>query len=150
LSHGEVTELNCAFSLRSDTPEEIIDTLLYMTGQDDGEPQSLPSHPFFGSARWRHMLRGSDAELDAESYGIAGVEMSESSGRYRITIRCNLINFDNDIDQFIHWITPYIHAQRGDFIGYTRSQDVEPVTQLLFPNRTFTRQLPDEIDGVPV
>lgn len=120
-----------------------------MTGQDGDEQKSLPSHPLFGAARWRQMLRGSGDDNDAEAYGIAGVELSENSGRYHVTIRCNLVNFDREIDQFIQWITPYIHAHAGDFVGYTRSQDVEPVTLLLYPNRTFTRQLPDEIWSEP-
>jgi hypothetical protein len=144
------TEFNCAFSLKNSTPDEVVDALLFMTGQDDNEPKSLPKHPLFDAARWRHMLRGPAADLNAEAYGIAGLELSESSGRYRVTIRCNLVNFDTEIGQFIEWITPHIFAHRGDFIGYTRSQDVEPVTLLLYPNRTFIRQLPDEIDGEPV
>lgn len=145
------TELNCAFSLKRNTPDAIIETLLFMTGQDDDEPESLPPHPLFASTRWRQMLRGtSRADIGAEAYGIAGVELSETSGRCRITIRCNLTNFDTEIGQFIDWITPHIFARRGDFIGYTRSQEMEPLTLLLYPNGTQTRQLPDEVDGEPV
>jgi hypothetical protein len=147
---GSYTELNCAFSLKRDTPEEIGNALLFMTGQDDEEPERLPKHPLFSAARWRHMLRGSGADVDAEAYGDARVELSESSGRYRVSIRRTFKNFDEEIEKFVDWITPYIFARPGDFIGYTRSGDVEPVTLLLYPNRTFTRQLPDEIDGEPV
>jgi len=147
---GTYTELNCAFSLKRDTPEEIERALLFMTGQDDEEPKRLPEHPLFGTARWRHMLRGSGTDLDSEVYGDARVELSESSGRYRVTIRRTLQNYDREIGQFIDWITPYIFARPGDFIGYTRSEDVEPVTLLLYPNRTLTRASPDEIDGEPL
>jgi len=144
------TELNCAFSLRRDTPDEVVDTLLYLTGQDDEEPKHLPEHPFFKAARWRHFLRGGPSNDKADSYGIAGLELSESSGRFCVTIRCNLIDFDTETDQFISWVAPYIFARPGDFIGYKRSQSEEPVTLLLYPNRTVTRQLPNEIDGEPV
>jgi hypothetical protein len=144
------TELNCAFSLKRHTPEEIVDTLASMAGQDEEEPKSLPKHPLFGATRWRHMLRRSSADGEAESYGDAGVQVSDGCTRYRVTIRCTLRNYGNEIDQFIDWITPYIFARHGDFIGYTRSEDVEHVTLLLYPNRTFTRARPDEIGGEPV
>ena len=144
------TELNCAFSLKRDTPEEIENALLFMTGQDEEEPARLPKHPLFGAERWRHLLRGSRADLDAEACGDARIELSESSGRFQVSIRRTLWNRASEIDQFIDWITPYIFARPGDFIGYMRSEDAEPVTFLLYPNRNFTRQLPDEIDGEPV
>jgi hypothetical protein len=147
---GAYTELNCAFSLKRHTPGEVENALLFMTGQDDEEPKSLPKHPLFGAARWRHMLRGSGADLDAETYGDARVELSESSGRFCVIIRRTLWNHDSEIVQFIDWITPYVFARPGDFIGYTRSKGEEPVTLLLYPNRTLTRAPPDEIDGEPV
>lgn len=139
------TELNCAFSLKRDTPEEIVDTLLFMTGQDDAEPKRLPEHPLFGASRWRHMLNRVSEDSDAQAW----LEVADS-GRYRVSIRCTLTNSGSEINQFIHWITPYIFTRPGDFIGYTRSDDVEPITLLLYPNRTFTRDLPDEIDGEAV
>ncbi len=48
---GMYTELNCAFSLRRDTPEDVTDVLLFMTGQDDKEPQQLPPDAFFKTQR---------------------------------------------------------------------------------------------------
>jgi len=147
---GKYTELNCAFSLKRHTPDEILDALLFMTGQDDDEPTELPSHPLFKTAHWRYLLRATDAGDDAQSYGMAGVELSETSGRFCVTIRRNLVNFGDEMHKFIDWITPYIFAHKGAFIGYTRSQDVEPVTMLLYPNRIVTSQLPDEIWGEPV
>ena len=144
------TELNCAFSLKRHTPDQIVDALLFMTGQDDKEPENMPLHPLFDGTRWKHMLRASSTAPDVEAYGIAGVELSESSGRYRVTIRCNLVGLGKQIDHFIDWLTPHIFARPGDFIGYTRSEEIEPLTLLIYPNGTQTRQLPDEIDGEPV
>jgi hypothetical protein len=139
------TELNCAFSLKRNTPEEIENALLFMTGQEDAEPEQLPKHSLFSGARWREMLRSDGKDSQAPAW----LEIADS-GRYRVSIRCTLTSYDTEISQFIHWMTPYIFARPGDFIGYMRSEDVEPVTLLLYPNRTFTRQLPDEIDGEPV
>lgn len=143
-------EFNCAFSLKRHTPEDVVDALLFMTGQDDDEPEELPKHPLFKTAHWRCLLKTTDDGNDVQSYGIAGVELNETSARYCVTIRRNLIGLDKEIDQFIEWLTPHIFAQKGAFIGYRRSQDEELVTLLIYPNRTFAHQLPDEIYGEPV
>jgi hypothetical protein len=140
------TELNCAFSLKRDTPDEIVDVLLFMTRQDEEAPKNLPTHSFFQTPHWRDLLKGT-RDIVAETYSNAMLELSETSGRYRVTIRCVVKNSDPEIAQFIDWIAPFILARPDDFIGYTRSQDVEPVTLLLYANRTITRQLPDDIDG---
>ena len=134
------TELNCAFSLRRDTPDAVIDILLFMTGQDEQEPQQLPVDAFFETARWRRMLNGESVEAEAEAYSNAALELSETSGRYRVTIRCDFRNYSIEIARFISWITPYIFADKGDVIGYTRSAEVEPITILYYPDRTVTRQ----------
>jgi hypothetical protein len=147
---GPYTEVNCAFSLKRHTPEEVIDALLFMTGQDDQEPKQLPSHALFKTQRWREILNGIHSAAESEAYCNAAVELSDGSGRYRVTIRCDLQNCDNEIGQFVSWITPYIHAHKGDFIGYIRSKELEPLTLLLYPDRTFTKQLPDEVEGEPV
>jgi len=83
------TELNCAFSLKRHTPEEVENALLFMTGQDDEEPKSLPPHPLFGTVRWRDMLRG----VGKDSQAPAWLEIADS-GRYRVSIRCVLTGYD--------------------------------------------------------
>jgi hypothetical protein len=134
------TELNCAFSLRCNTPENVIDTLLFMTGQDDEEPPQLPADPFFETKHWRQMLKGSGDGLDAEAYCRAALELSDTSGRYLVTIRCDLRHFDIEIARFISWITPHIFADKGDFVGYMRSHGVEPITVFYYPDRSVRRQ----------
>jgi hypothetical protein len=44
---GNYTELVCAFELR-DAPREVLDTLRYMTDQDDDfEEENVPNHKLF-------------------------------------------------------------------------------------------------------
>ncbi|RUS01125.1 hypothetical protein EFW58_01156 [Bacillus velezensis] len=49
-----------------------------------------------------------------------------------MTIRCNLKNYDNEIENFIEWISPFIYKKDGNyFIGYKRyEEDKEP--ELIF------------------
>jgi hypothetical protein len=143
------TELNCAFSLKSSTPDQIVDVLLFMTGQDNDEPPNLPAHPLFSTRRWQHLLRSTSTDDELYACGIAGVELSRGSGRYCVTIRCNFVNCGEEVALFIDWLNPYILAKPGDFLGYTRSQDTEPLTLLFYPNHAVTIALPDEVDGEP-
>jgi hypothetical protein len=101
------TELNCAFTLKSSTPEDIVDVLLFMTGQDGDKPANLPLHPLFSTTRWRHLLRDGGSDEGSLAYGLAGVELNEHSGRYIVTVRLNIIGFDDEASRFIDWLTPY-------------------------------------------
>ena len=142
---GTYTELNCAFSLYKDTPQHIVDTLRYMTGQSATEPDKLPSHPLFGDTGWNGMLRGSSSYFDGDTHST--VRLDETDGKYHVTIRCNFKNYDGEIENFMNWITPHIQALPGDFIGYTRSDLTEVPTLLYYPRRSFTPQVPEEILG---
>jgi hypothetical protein len=57
-AHGVYTELVCAFKLGRRTPQHIVDTLLFMTGQSITGPSYLEAHPLFGDTQWEAMLRG--------------------------------------------------------------------------------------------
>jgi hypothetical protein len=113
---GTYTELVCAFAVDRNTPRQIIDILLYMTGQSDTAPKEFPEHPLFGETRWDYMLQGGSVFFDGDAHST--VRLEESDGQYRVTIRCNFENYDDEIVKFIAWVTPYIDALRGDFLGY--------------------------------
>jgi len=140
---GNYTELNCAFSLSKHTPQHIADILLYMTGQSLTRPDEIPPHSLFGDTTWDYMLKSASAYFDGDAHST--VRLDESSGKHRVTIRCNFKNYDDEITKFIDWITPYIDALRGDFIGYSRYEDTEVPTLLYHPRMFITPQIPEEI-----
>ena len=142
---GTYTELNCAFSLHGETPQHVVETLLYMTGQSETEPDSLPPHPLFGDTRWDGMLSGSSSYFGADPHST--VRRNEINGKYHVTIRCNFKDYDGEIEKFIDWITPHIQALPGDFIGYKRSDLTEVPTLLYHPRRFFTPNITEEILG---
>jgi hypothetical protein len=141
---GEFTELNVVFCLRSDTPQEVVDVLLFMTRQYDKEPEKIPAHPLFETL-WRYML----CETGAEAYSNARLERSEYA-RHLVSIRCNCENADGEIWKFLDWITPYIHARSGDFLGYTRAENSEAVTIIAYPGFRTTQTVPGEYKGKPI
>jgi hypothetical protein len=142
---GMYTELNCAFSLNKHAPLHIADILLYMTGQSLTAPDELPPHPLFGDTSWEGMLRGSSYYFAGDPHST--LRLDEIDGQYRVTIRLNFKNYDDEITKFIDWITPYIDALPGDFIGYSRYEDTEVPTLLYHPRMFITPQIPEEIFG---
>ena len=52
---------------------------------------------------------------------------------YKVNIRANLKNYDNEIDKFLHWLTPYIDTE--GFIGYTRYEEYDDPTLIYIDYR---------------
>ena len=112
---GMYTELVCAFNLRKDVPQNVIDILQYMTMTRSGENLNfqLPDHPLFSTARWSTMLCCDSFYFPGESH--SQLEYDSIIGWW-MTIRCNLKNYDNEIQKFIDWVRPYMDT--NGFIGY--------------------------------
>jgi hypothetical protein len=116
---GMYTELVCAFELKENTPNQIINTLEYMTGQLD-EIENIPSHELFKCERWRFMLQSDSYYFDGDTHSTIRKDLF---GSWYVTIRCNLKNYDNEIEKFIDWIKPY--SCSTGFIGYKRCEKAE-------------------------
>ena len=123
------TELVLGINLKEDVPNEVVDILTYMleSDQESLEP-TLPDHNLFRSDRWKFMLR-------CDSYYFAGFTHSEMyyddiGKQWEINIRCNLKNYDNEIEKFINWISPYVES-RG-YAGYMRYEECSKPTEIYF------------------
>lgn len=73
----------------------------------------LPDHPLFKTSRW-------DSIASCSSYYHGGTPVSkivydEISKEYKITSSANFKNYEDEIDKFFDWISPYI--EREGFIG---------------------------------
>jgi len=120
------TELVCAFELKRDTPESVITILTYMCegkGKELREFMTLPNHELFKTARWEYMLNSDSYYFDGRTNSI--IRYDDISRSYFVTIRCNLKNYDSEIQKFIDWIKPYIYGagRRDKFIGYYRCEE---------------------------
>jgi hypothetical protein len=122
-----------------------VDILHYMTGQSPREPAEPPPHPLFGDTRWDSMLQGSSVYFDGDPD--SAVRLDEIDGQYRVTIRCNFKNYDDEITRFIDWFSLHIDALPGDFIGYSCYEDTEVPTLLYHPRLFITPQIPQQIFG---
>lgn len=124
---GMYTELHYNVELSKDVPEDVINILKFMVGDSEDEPSTLPNHPLFGDTRWRFMLRCDSYYFNADTHST--LRLDGISHSYYLCIRCNLKNYNDEIELFIDWIDPYLDEciAKGEFLGFYRyEEDNEP------------------------
>lgn len=132
---GMYTELNIAVRLKlSDNALKILE---FMAGQSENEDFEKPDHPLFDSetARWKYMLCCDSAYFDhtASSSLVNDRYYAEEDTLERVlNVRCDLKNYNDEIENFLDWIYPY--SETGGFIGYMRYEEDEDPTLIYFTN----------------
>ncbi len=102
---GMYTELIFGASLKKDTPTEIIDTIKYMVG-DIEKPESLAFD------LGRNPLLGGSYYFGVNS-PVTKFYKDEISKEWVLSSRANIKNYNNEIEQFLTWIKPYISNGSG-------------------------------------
>ena len=115
---GMYTELNVGVNLKSSTPDNIIKILDYMLGNNDNDNIEITNHPLFSTARWRYMLRCDSCYFGGRTD--SSMEYDDVVRNYRLSVRCNLKNYNNEISLFLDFIQPYLNTY--GFLGYTRHE----------------------------
>ena len=120
---GMYTELVLGVNIKDDTPNEVITVLRHMVYNPNiNSVVELPDHPLFATSRWKHMLRscsyyfsgGSHTELVKDQFDF-----------WKLSIRCNLKNYDDEINKFWNWIQPYVET-KGHVGHFRYEEDDEP------------------------
>lgn len=115
---GMYTELHFNAELENAT-DDVIEVLSYMLDNNLPKPEKLPGHALFKTQRWSYMLR-------CDSYYFAADTCStirKERDTIYLCIRCNLKNYDNEIQKFCDWINPYISGCVGSFLGFYRYEE---------------------------
>jgi len=120
---GMYTEFHYNTELKKDIPEHILDILRFMTGDKEGDPTELPDHPFFRTKRWRWLLTQDSYYFSADTHSTLRKDLIAC--KYVLCIRCNVKNYDDEIEHFINWMYPYIDKYDGDFLGFFRYEENE-------------------------
>lgn len=123
---GMYTELHFNSELKEETPEKVLAILKFMVGENEEEPKVLPIHPLFQADRWRIMLQTDSYYFDADTHST--LRKDDTSDSYYLCIRCNLKNYDSEIEYFIDWIMPYLAKYDGEFLGFYRYEEHEDPT----------------------
>lgn len=123
---GMYTEFHFNSRLKKDMPVEVRNMLKYMVSDGDDCFYELPDHPLFSTPRWAYMLRMGSYYFDAETHST--VNYDDILGQCVLCIRCNLKNYDGEIQKFIDWIDPYLDKYEGEFLGFYRYEETEEPT----------------------
>ena len=117
---GMYTELYLSCSLKPDLPENVKQVIEYLFNDPYfvlAEPEDLPVHEFFRTRNW-------SAIGTSCSYYFVPFSVSVFKENY-LTMRCDLKNYEGEIEKFLDWIDPYLNHFEGDHLGHYRHEENE-------------------------
>lgn len=120
---GEYTELVLKCRLESLLPEQVKNVLEFLfnpRAEEKNKLKDLPDHPFFNCPRWKAIGSSSSYYHIPEEFNYINLETG------RLFSRSDLKNYDDEIDKFIDWISPYLAMQSGDIIGWKCFEQCNP------------------------
>lgn len=129
---GLYTELILGCSLDVSSPKIVIDTLKWMI-YGDGEseiPSELPQHPFFTNEETRIWMLRSSSYYFGVCECVNRMWYDNIGGRWIISSRSNVKNYNKEIEMFLDWLKPYIRSGSGsrDFYAIVCYESAEEPT----------------------
>lgn len=132
-------ELMLACDLKADVPQQVIETLRYLTRKEDYEFNNPPDHPFFAPAStyighewWRNIFQPQEPPEFGPILGyfpgvwIKEFYRNEYNRTSHLTVRIET-GYSAVVDTyypFLDWLAPYIDTENYDeFIGYFRAEN---------------------------
>ncbi len=123
------TLISFTANLKKETPENIIKLLEEMKNNSlHGDYKDLPEHCFFKTERWK-MFFTSDSYYFSDKTNCFFYK-DRITDSWFLEFKSNLKNYDEEIDKFIDWITPFINEPEGSFIGYKMYEEDKMPTLL--------------------
>lgn len=113
---GMYTHLVLNVTLRSDTPQEVIDTINYMVGNTEVEPPKQV-HELFETERWDFCLRCDSAYFMGETHS----SFTNHYDNWELTVNSNVKNYCHEYSKFLDYIQPYIRFH--EFLGFVRYEE---------------------------
>lgn len=132
---GMYTELILKCDLKDDIPEKslrIIQNLFNPEGTciDAECIEDLPNHPFFKCTRWSHIGNSSSYYHHPKAFS----HLEKGLGFYLFT-RSDLKNYDNEIENFLDWISPFIRESEDKCVGWKWYEEDDVPTLLIFDGK---------------
>lgn len=124
---GMYTKLILGAQLKRNTPKEVIDTLLYYIASDHLEP---PEWLQFKTKSGRNPIRRTRNSYFAVDKAV--VHMWEDEGVWVISSRCSLKNYENEFEDFLTWLKPYVDQGSGANEIYAMTIYEESTTPTLY------------------
>ena len=129
---GSYTKLNFKCKLKQDVPKEVTDILERVINQGDlghdkvmfnNEDVFHPDieHSFFKCSRWYMLFLSKNFDYELE-----GSKFYKDKGNWILSIETEFKNYDNEIENFLDWITPFIVGRKkSQYVGYWKHEEME-------------------------
>ena len=118
------TQLVLNVTLQADTPEDVIETIQYMTNNRARLPRYRRYHELYDTRKWNKCLM-SDSEV---FMGHNTTSFCRLHHAYSLSVNASCAVFDDEYQKFVDFIGPYI-SQCG-FIGYIMFEEDEMPTMI--------------------
>lgn len=127
---GMYTELNIGVRI-CPTPA-VMQKLNYMLGKDIKDVHI--DHPLFtDQTRWKYMLLSDSYYFDGKADSKLFVDnLYLDEPMYFLNVRCNLKDYNEEIEKFMDWLCPYIETE--GFLGYKRYEECDDPTLIYKEN----------------
>lgn len=127
---GMYTELNIGVKI-CPTPT-VVQKLNYMLGKDT-EDVHIDHLLFTDQTRWEYMLLCDSYYFDGQADSKLFVDdLIPDEPMYFLNVRCNLKNYNEEIEKFMDWLCPYIETE--GFLGYKRYEEDDNPTLIYKEN----------------
>lgn len=120
---GMYTKLSVDIRFRENLPEEVVAALDIMSCNTFEASHTLPQHDLFKSPRWDFMLLCSS--YYHTPFSLTKFHKDEISQSYYLTSSSDFKNYNDEIDLFFDFISPYVE---DGFLGYSQYEEAEHPT----------------------
>jgi hypothetical protein len=119
---GMYTEIYVNVDLKEDTPKHIVDVLRLIC--DGYTPDGFPS---------RTCCLFSNCSYYTPRTHVNHLTYDEIGRQWSLLGKGDLKNYENEIEYFFTWLTPWVEGEPGDFIGYHRYEEAQEPTLVFLP-----------------
>lgn len=114
--YGNVYRNYVNVDLKEDTPIEVIKVLEAMC-KGDMLSEYLVNKP----RRWSYLFNNGSYYTPRTS--CASITLDGIAGAYSLIGKGDIKNYEGEIEKFFEYIMPWVDAQEGEFIGYSRYEE---------------------------
>lgn len=104
---GMYTELIFGASFKEDTPKDLIDTIRYMAGDLEEKPEPCLWQETRNPISW------GCSYYFAISESVTKMWFDDISNQWVLSSRCNLKNYNDEIETFLEMVKPWIESGSG-------------------------------------
>lgn len=132
---GMYTELSMRCGLKKDVPQYVIETLKYMLDY------TLYPELKEGPEETREIITGRQtrmlqlASYSFHPYSKSSLDYNPIVETYYFSTMFSIKNYEKEIEKFVEWLTPFIDADDGTFLGYKLYEEGNEPQLLIHPNK---------------